>query len=104
MIRRLSPIARMEIEKQMEAVAPKVDLTLEAKCHECNRDFTIPFDLQGLFFNELRVNQELLYREVHYLAFHYHWGEEEIMRMPRWRRRAYIQVLADEIERINNAI
>ncbi len=104
LISRLSPLARMEIERQMETVAPKVDLTMEANCPECGREFDAPFDLQGFFLSELRTSRDLLYREVHYLAYHYHWSEREIMEMPREKRRKYIEVLADEIERLNNAV
>lgn len=100
----LSPRARMEIEKQMEAVAPQVESTLEACCPECGREFPLPFDVQGFFFGELRTSHDLLYREVHYLAYHYHWSEREIMEFPREKRRKYIEVLADEIERLNDAI
>jgi hypothetical protein len=103
-VRMLSPRARMEIEKEMEIVAPAVDLIMEAKCPECGREFAIPFDLQDFFFGELRIGADLLYREVHYLAYHYHWSEREIMEMSREKRRRYIEVLADEIERLNNAV
>ena len=100
----LSPLARREIEARMEEIAPRVDLDLETRCHECGRNFVLPFDLQDFFFGELRISQDLLYREVHYLAFHYHWSEGEIMKMPRDRRRRYIEVLASEIERLNEAV
>jgi hypothetical protein len=101
---RLSPLARMEIEKQMKAVAPRVELDMDGNCPECGREFTIPFDLQDFFFGEMRTSQDLLCREVHYLAYHYHWSEKEIMDMSREKRRNYIEVLADEIERMNNAV
>jgi hypothetical protein len=104
MIGKLSPLARMEIEREMEMVAPRVELTMEARCPECGREFAAPFNLQDLFFGELRTSRDLLYREVHYLAYHYHWGEQEIMEMPREKRRKYIEVLADEIERLNDAL
>jgi len=102
-ISKLSPMARMEIEKRMKEVAPKVELTMGASCPECGREFSVPFDLQEFFFGELRTGRDLLYREVHYLAYHYNWSEQEIMEMPRGKRRKYIEVLADEIERLNNA-
>ncbi len=102
-IGRLSPLARREIEQQMEAVAPKVELTMESTCPECDREYAVPFDVQNFFFGELRTNRDLLYREVHYLAFHYHWSEREIMDMPRQKRRTYIEVLSSEIERLNDA-
>ncbi|AQA21988.1 hypothetical protein BTZ20_0501 [Rhodococcus sp. MTM3W5.2] len=45
------------------------------------------------------MNTDLLRREIHYLAYHYHWSEREIMEMPRHRRQRYVTQLADEIER-----
>jgi hypothetical protein len=83
-------------------VAPRVELTMEAQCPECGREFAVPFDPQEFFFGELRTSRDLLYREVHYLAYHYHWGEQEIMAMPRDKRRRYIAVLADELEKLNH--
>jgi hypothetical protein len=99
----LSPLARQEIEAHMESVAPHVDLLMEATCPDCGREFRAPFDLQSFFFGELRLTGDFLYREVHYLAYHYHWSEGEIMAMSRDRRRRYIDVLADEIEQLNEA-
>ncbi|MDH3974191.1 MAG: hypothetical protein OEV42_07915 [Deltaproteobacteria bacterium] len=104
LVEKLSPRERMEIEKRMEEVAPGVELKMEANCPECGRDFDAPFDLQEFFFGELRTSRDLLYREVHYLAYHYHWSEGEILEMPRAKRRGYIEILADEMERLNNAV
>lgn len=103
-ISQLSPTARLAIEQQMEKVAPKVELTMDVQCHECSREFAVPFDLHRFFFGEMRTSGDLLYREVHYLAYHYHWSEREIMEMTRNKRHKYIEVLADEIERLNNAV
>jgi hypothetical protein len=104
LIRRLSPLAQQEIERRMGAVAPMVELTMEARCPDCGRAFAAPFDLEECFFGELRTSRDLLYREVHYLAYHYHWSEQEIMAMPRDKRRCYIEVLADELERLTHAL
>ncbi|SET51496.1 hypothetical protein SAMN05216326_1329 [Nitrosomonas marina] len=95
---------RLGIETSMEERAPNIDLTMEVDCPECKRSFIAPFELQDFFFGEVKTNIKLLYREVHYLAFHYHWSESEIMSMPRERRRRYIDVLADEIEAINDTV
>lgn len=103
-IRGLDPLAREKIDQAMEAVAPRVDLNLSGLCPECGREFTQPFDIQDFFFAELRISRALLYREVHYLAYHYHWSEREIMELPRTKRRMYIEILADEIERLNHAL
>jgi hypothetical protein len=104
LINRLAPAARLEIEREMEAVAPKVEMIMEATCPECGRMFTAPFDLQDFFFGEFRMSRDLLHREVHYLAYYYHWSEREIMEMTREKRRQYIDVLVDEMERMNHEI
>jgi hypothetical protein len=101
-VRALSPPARAEIEAAMERLAPRVDRVLETRCAECGRTFLAPFDLYRFFFGELRTDAALLYREVHHLAFHYHWNESEIMAMPRAKRRTYLDLLAEEIERLND--
>jgi hypothetical protein len=102
-LRQLSPLARMEIEKAMADRAPHIELDMETDCPECSRAFNMPFDLHNFFFGQMRTSLDLLYREVHYLAYHYHWSETEIMDMPREKRHQYIEVLADEIERLNHA-
>ena len=104
LVNSLSPLARMEIERRMEVVAPQVDLTMEGDCPECEREFGLNFDLHEFFFGELRTSLDLLYRQVHYLAFHYHWSEREIMEMSKEKRHKYIEVLAEEIERLNDAV
>ncbi|MBP1468091.1 hypothetical protein EYB53_020425 [Candidatus Chloroploca sp. M-50] len=100
----LSPLARTELDQAMEAVTPRVDLNIAGLCPECGREFVQPFDMQEFFFSELRISREQLYREVHYLAYHYHWSEHELTGLPRSKRRMYIAILADEIERLNDAV
>jgi hypothetical protein len=99
----LSPRARQEIERRMHEVGPRLDLTMEADCAECGREFSAPFEIQDFFFGELRVTGDLLYRQVHQLAYHYHWSEREIMEMDHVQRNRYLAVLADELERIDES-
>jgi len=103
-IARLSTQALMEIERQIEEVAPAVELTATGDCPECEDSFAIPLDLPGLFWSEWRISRTRLLREVHTLAFHYHWSEREIMRMPRPLRREYIEILAEEVKRMNGDV
>ena len=102
LVANLSPRARRAIERAMEAHAPRVELEMDLTCPECGRASTVPFDVQDFFFGELHTSRDLLYRQVHYLAYHYHWSEREILDMPRDKRLAYIDVLADEIEALND--
>lgn len=100
----LSARARAEIEAAIEARAPQLGLEMAARCPACERQFTLPFELRDFFFGELTNSIDLLYREVHYLAFHYHWSENEILAMSRDKRRVYIDVLSSEIEELNHAL
>lgn len=98
----LSGLARAEIEAEMQRVAPAVEREIETVCAECGRTFEVPVDPHRFLFGELRTDNEMLYREVHYLAYHYHWSEPEIMAMSRPKRQLYLGVLSGEIERMNS--
>ena len=98
----LSVLARAESEQRMRQVAPRVEQSMAAACVGCGRTFVVPFDVQRFLLGELRTDSALLYQEVHYLAFHYHWSEHEIMAMTRDKRRTFIDVLADSIETLNS--
>ncbi|HET7461537.1 MAG TPA: hypothetical protein VFJ82_09810 [Longimicrobium sp.] len=100
---RLTARGRRAVERAIEERAPAVELEMELVCRDCGRGFTAPFDLQEFVFGELRNSRDLLYRQVHYLAFHYHWSEREILEMPREKRLAYIEVLAEEMEALSHA-
>jgi len=98
----LPAAVRAEIESRMAAAAPKVGQTMDVRCPECGRMFVAPFDIQRFFLGELRTDGAQLYREVHYLAYHYHWAEGEIMAMTRDKRHMYIDVLAETIGALND--
>lgn len=103
LVARMSPAARAQVERAMEEHAPAVELEMDLACPECGRGFTAPFHLQDFFLGELRTSRDLLRRQVHYLAWHYHWSEREILELPRDKRLAYIEILAEEIEALNHA-
>lgn len=98
----LSALARVEIEERMRQVAPKVEQSMAATCVGCGRTFVAPFDVQRFLLGELRTDSQLLYQEVHYLAYHYHWSEHDIMSLTRDKRHMYIDVLVDAIEALNS--
>lgn len=100
----ISSSAKAEIEQEMDRLAPKIDLNMEAWCPECQRPFAVVFDLQEFVLAELTTRLDLLLREVHYLAYHYHWSEKEILDMTRENRRRYIEVLSEEMARMNHAL
>lgn len=97
--RELPFAVRGELTAWLRTHAPGPDLTIEIGCPFCGADMTYPFDLQSFFFDEWSMNLDALYREVHYLALHYHWPEPQILTLPRRKRRRYLDLLAEELER-----
>jgi hypothetical protein len=88
---------RAAIIEAMDRVAPQVDLELEVRCLECSYEFLSPFDTTSFFFQEMRLKRGQLMREVHWLAFYYHWSEGEILGLSRLRRRVYLDLLSDAL-------
>lgn len=93
--------AQQEIEQKMQQLAPQVDIELEAICPACQTFFVAPFDLTAFFLVEMKGNRRNLEREVHFLAWHYHWSEQAILSMTCKKRWRYIELLRDEIEPMN---
>jgi hypothetical protein len=81
----------------MEERASRVELELELSCPECTHAFVMPFDTTAFFLDELRITADQLLREVHFLAFYYHWNESEILGLVRDRRRSYLSLLSDTL-------
>ena len=93
----LSPEERQTVSEAMERMAPQVELELDLTCPDCSRPFVVPFDTTTFFFDEMRMNAGRLLREVHALAFYYHWTEADILRLRRDRRREYLALLSDTL-------
>lgn len=103
-VRVMPALVRLEIEKAIEERAGDTELSMTTQCPHCAHQFDIPFDIQDFFFSELGSSRQRLYQEVHYLAYHYHWSESEIMSMSKDKRKQYVELLAEEIERMNHAV
>lgn len=95
----LSSEDRVAVVDAMDRYSPQVDLELDLTCPECRLTFAAPFDTTAFFLQEMRIGAKRLLRETHLLAFYYHWSEAEILAMSRARRRAYLDLLGDELKR-----
>jgi hypothetical protein len=93
----LSRAEREAAIAEMERQAPRVDLELDLTCSECGHRFLTPFDMTAFFFEEMRARSGQLLREVHTLAFYYHWSEADILGLGRRRRHAYLNLLSDSL-------
>jgi len=88
--------AGQQLELLMEQQAPQVTLDMDLVCPECGHETSRDFDLGPFLLDELGAGAQRIHREVHSLAYHYHWHEAEILAMPRPRRHLYLGFLLEE--------
>lgn len=93
----LAPEERRAVTEAMDELSPQLEIELDLTCPECGHAFLAPFDATSYFLCEMRVSGRQLLREVHALAFYYHWSEADILGLTRDRRRAYLELLNDAL-------
>lgn len=81
----------------MADLDPQADLVLNLDCPVCDHAFSVTFDTGAYLLQEILARSSHLYREVHLLAYHYHWSEAEILGMTSVRRRRYLDLLTDAL-------
>lgn len=81
------------VEAAMEAVAPLVNIDLDAPCPECGTVQHVRFDIGQYLLKRLIDDQKRLPNEVHALAVAYHWGLDEILSLSRIERRRYLALI-----------
>ncbi len=86
-----------QLPERMSELDPQAELLLQLVCTRCARPFTAVFDTAAYLFRELAAHQTTLYREVHELAFHYHWSEYDILGLTAAGRRRYLSLLAEAL-------
>ena len=70
-------------------------MCLNLTCPDCGGNFRSELDIADYLFAELAARGRELYRQVHRLAFHYHWNEDAILGMSQARRLLYLDALHD---------
>lgn len=85
-----------EIGRVMDEHDPLVNFTVRVQCPDCEQESVCEIDLEDVSLNRLRQAQLRLLAAVHRLAAHYHWSEEEIFKVPHWRRDYYLGLLERE--------
>ncbi|HVR19048.1 MAG TPA: hypothetical protein VMS65_05115, partial [Polyangiaceae bacterium] len=91
------------IHAAMAAVGPVVDLELPTRCALCTTPQTVHFDVVAFFLASLARERAFLVREVHRIASAYHWSHDEILRLSRSERRAYVALLEADGGRLRAA-
>lgn len=87
-----------EIAEQMRLLSPQVEIELDGACPECGTPFSTRFDGVGFFASEMVGNLYGLELEVHLLAWHYHWSEQDILSLTRQKRQRYVNLLRGVLE------
>jgi len=78
-----------KIEIALDAVAPDIGCEISVACVTCHANNSValnPYAFIG------KASQHII-PEIHKIAWYYHWGEDEILRMPRQRRRRYLDMI-----------
>ena len=99
MLRDLAP--RQALTPEDEAVLaatlaesdPLVDLRVAARCPACGHAQEVAVDLEGLVLTRLAARQRELLLEVHRLARHYGWTEDQVLAVPPRRRAEYLALI-----------
>jgi hypothetical protein len=86
-----------QLSGRMAELDPQAEITLHLTCPFCSAAFSTIFDTAGYLMQELKAGTHHLYREVHLLAYHYHWSATEILGMSAEKRRKFLRLLEEEL-------
>jgi hypothetical protein len=86
------------IADAMAARDPQAETTLEATCLGCGAQVVALLDAFVFLREETVQRARVLFDEVHTLAWHYHWGEADILAMTAPRRQRYLDRIAQVYE------
>ncbi len=82
-----------QIGTKLAEIDLQSDLTLNVNCPACSKGFQAPLDIEDFFFQEVAGRYHQLEREVHWIAFHYHWSEKAILSLPMSKRKRYVELI-----------
>jgi hypothetical protein len=85
------------VAERMAELDPQAEIVLHLVCPACGRETATLFDVAAWLYQEIAGLAAELYREVHLLAFHYHWREADILAMTGRKRRLYLGFLAEAL-------
>jgi hypothetical protein len=89
----LSEVFISTLSSKLDEIDPHADLDLEFRCPSCQDHSKVAFDVEEYIFHELDSLQEQLEREVHWIAFNYHWSEDAILSLTVRKRKKYVGLI-----------
>lgn len=86
-----------KLDRCMHENDPLVNLTVSTQCPFCSQEWEHGIDIEQHLLENLRREQARLLKTIHVLASRYHWSETQILAIPEWRRRKYIDMVENEV-------
>jgi len=83
----------LQISEKLEELDPMADIVLDLSCPSCSNSFNASFPVEEFIFQEISTRLHQHDREIHWLAFNYHWDEEKILSLPLQRRKKYVDLI-----------
>lgn len=77
------------IKARVEDMSPEIATELRAACRSCGAENRVPVNL----YYRLGSAMDELFAEIHTLAARYYWSESDILKLPRYRRQAYLRFI-----------
>lgn len=77
---------------------PQAESLVVVTCPNCEAENVSVLDAFSFLHEELVRRSTVLLRQVHTLAWHYHWSEAEILGLSSDRRQAYLELVAEAYE------
>lgn len=81
------------IDRSMEELDPLPCFGVVSRCPECGDEGDHLLDLEAWLLARLQRLQRSLLAEVHRFAERYGWTEAQTLRIPAWRRQAYLELI-----------
>ena len=82
-----------QLSSKLEELDPQADVNLDLSCPDCKHQFQAPFDIEKYIFQEIIQAHDQLEREIHWIAFNYHWSEDSILSLPFMKRKRYVELI-----------
>ncbi len=77
------------LDQVLDEMSPQAGLTAGIECPHCGLGQEAAIDPYAWIVRETGA----LDQDIHTLAFHYHWSEEDILQLPRARRERYLKLI-----------
>lgn len=86
------------LDERLAARDPQAECLVSSQCRACSGQLMAALDALSFLRDELLRRRATLLREIHTIAWHYHWPETAILDLPVPRRTAYLDLIAEAYE------